>query len=254
MSDARWRFTTLAHAGRALLGPVSDASVDAMLASVPPSRDARVLDVGCGKGELLVRALERLGGTGVGIDPNPTFAEDARARAERRLGTGRVRIEPRAFDAAAHGGERYSLVICTGALHAFGDWTATLRGVAALVLAGGYALLGPTYWKRPPADGYLAHLGTRTDEMHTLPQTLAIAVACGWRQVNVHESTLDEWDDYEGAYATRMREWCAAHPGDPDAASFRDRIERWADAYRRWGRDTLGFALTLFQQREGISA
>jgi cyclopropane fatty-acyl-phospholipid synthase-like methyltransferase len=250
VSEARWRYTTIAHAGRAMLGPVSDATAEAMLARLPPPGPARVLDVGCGKGALLVRALERWGGTGVGIEPNPAFAAEARTRADDRLGPGRARILDSDFTPGMLQAERFDLVICTGALHAFGGWDAALRGIAPLLEPGGHALLGPGYWRQAPEPEYLAATGIGADEMEALGGLITRAEAAGWRALAVHESTAAEWDDYEAAYAASVRGWCDANAADPDAGPFRTRIDRWADAYARWGRDTMGYALVLLA-REG---
>ena len=38
------------------------------------------------------------------------------------------------------------------------------------------------------------------------------------------------------------------NPDDPDCPAMVTRIRRWRDAYLRWGRDTLGFGLYLFQK------
>lgn len=226
-----------------------EQSVDALLDWIRPGADpTRVLDVGCGKGEILVRALARLGGTGLGLEPNPAFAADARARANDRLAPDTVRILEVRFEDADLPDRAFTLGICTGSLHAFGDWRAALDGMARLVTPDGWALLGPGYWKRLPAPEYLAALGGREDEMLSLPGTLAMAGAAGWSVHACHESSTSDWDAYEHAYAARMHEWCDAHPRDIDAVPFRQRIESWAAAYRRWGRDTMGCALLLLRR------
>lgn len=241
-----FRFTTLAHAGRDLLGPVAIASLDALLARIAPvPPEPGVLDVGCGKGEMLVRALERLGGHGIGVEPNPAFAADARARIARRLPPGRAEILGSTLADGSLPGRVHGVGICAGALHAFGDWRDALAGMSRLVVPGGWALLGPGYWKRTPAADYLAAIGGSEDEQHSLATTLAMAGEAGWRVFACHESTPAEWDDYEHAYAANVRRWCEAHPDDPDAGPFRARIDGWAAAYERWGRDTMGYALVL---------
>jgi cyclopropane fatty-acyl-phospholipid synthase-like methyltransferase len=247
VSEARWRFTTIAHKGHALLGPVSDASAEAMLSRIDAVRPARVLDVGCGKGALLVRALERWGGTGIGIEPNPAFATEARARAEARVVAGRVRIIESHYRYEVVDGEQFPLVICTGALHAFVDWAKTPAGIPTLVAPGGHALIGPGYWRQRPAREYLECTGMARGELLSLDETLEHAREAGLRVAAVHESTPTEWDDYEHAYAANVRAWCDANPHDPDAPAFRERIERWAEAYAHWGRDTMGYALLLLQ-------
>ena len=244
-----YRFTTIAHTGRDLLGPYSVATVDALLARLPGGGPGfGVLDVGCGKGEILMRALRHTGGLGIGVEPNPAFAADARERALQRLSPDRVRIVESAFDTSLLEPHTFDLGICTGALHAFGDWRDALDGMEWSIKPSGWALLGPGYWKRPPEPEYLTAIGAKADEQESLPLTLAAAENAGWKVIACHESTLEEWDEYEGSYASNMRQWCDEHPRGRDARAFRERIENWAAAYSRWGRDTMGYALVLLER------
>jgi cyclopropane fatty-acyl-phospholipid synthase-like methyltransferase len=247
-ADARFRWTTIAHAGRALLGPLSAESVEALLARVGfPAGAGRpgVLDVGCGKGEILLRAMQRLGARGTGVDPNEAFL-DERAR---ELGiAGDLSLHAcRWADAPAREAPA-DLAICTGATHAFGDLDAALAGLRACVREGGLALVGTGYWRRPPAPEYLDLLGAVEGEMTTLDSTLAAAERAGWRVQARHASTLAEWDEYEHAYASAMRRWVATAGADPDAAAFGARIAAWSRGYERWGRETLGFATLLLRR------
>jgi len=245
-----YKFTTIAHHGRALLGPLSGASVDALLARVelalPPGTRPAVLDVGCGKGEILMRAARRFGATGTGVDPNPTFVADARART-RAAGVG-ASFHMLPFESAPVPRGGFDLVICTGAAHAFGDYARALAGCALLVRPRGWALVGHGYWRRPPAPEYLASFGGSEDEMAPLEDTLAAPAAHGWRVVAHHASTVEEWDDYELGYEAAVRTWLKARPDDPDAAAFQERIDRWYAAYERWGRETMGF-VTIVMRR-----
>ena len=249
-----FRFTTIAHQGRDLLGPVSAETLEAVIGELASALDAagvsqlRVLDVGCGKGEMLVRTLELLGGHGLGVEPNPAFAADARARIAARMPAAHAAIIEAELDQAPLPDHTFTLVICAGALHAFGDWHAALSGMRRLVAPGGLALVGPGYWQRPPAPEYLASFGGEEGEQQSLPLTLAAAEDAGWQVLGCHEASDAEWEDYEQSYATRVREWCDAHPGDPDTREFRERIEQWNAAYRRWGRTTMGYALLLLRR------
>ena len=252
MADAaRFRYSTIAHAGRALLGPVSAESVESLLARVTlPAAGTRpeVLDVGCGKGEILLRAMQRFGAAGVGVDPNEAFLAEARERA-RVLGIAEdLTLHACAWvDAPAPGGDT-DLAICTGSTHAFGDLDAALAGLHGLVREGGWSLIGTGYWGAKPAAEYLALIGPEEGEMPTLDGALAAAERTAWRIEAHHESTLEEWDDYEHAYAAAMRHWVTANAADPDAAAFGARITAWSDGYTRWGRDTLGFTTLLLRR------
>jgi SAM-dependent methyltransferase len=251
-----FRFTTIAHQGRDLLGPVSAASLEALLTRLAralkstAASELRVLDVGCGKGEMLVRTIERVGGRGLGIEPNPSFAADARRRIAARLSRERTVVIGAKLEKTPLAQGTFTVGLCAGALHAFGDWREGLAGMRRLVAPGGYALLGPGYWKRPPAPEYLAAIGGEAGEQESLPLTLKAAEDAQWQVLECHQSTEAEWDEYEHAYAAQMRAWCAAHADDLDAPAFRERIETWNAAYHRWGRTTMGYALLLLRRED----
>jgi len=193
--------------------------VDALLARAMPlpaeGRRHAVLDIGCGKGEILIRALERTGGTGIGVDSNPTFISEARCRGRHRVAEADLRLYLSTYANAPVPRGMSDLVICTGATHA----------------------LDPDL----PDPEYLERLGARADEMRALDGTLAAAREAGWVVLAHLESTPQEWDEYEESYELGVRAWLMARPADPQADEFRARIDAWADGYARWGRDTMGF-------------
>jgi hypothetical protein len=59
-------------------------------------------------------------------------------------------------------------------------------------------------------------------------------------------ASLDEWDEYEWKYSRAIERYLREQPDDPDAKAMRERSRRWRDAYLKWGRDVLGFAVYLF--------
>ena len=251
MSEARWRFTTIAHSTHRILGPLATDTVERALtrtAYLDQGAAGLVLDVGCGKGELLLRAHRHLGGAALGIEPNPAFAAAARERAREWGLTAHVTIEECRWQDLPAPPAGVSLAICTGSVHAFGSIGDALQALHSVVAPGGLALLAPGYWKREPAAEYLAGLGSTRDEQDDWDGTLARAEGAGWRVRQAHASTREEWDAYERAYADNVRGWCAAHPHDPDAPAFAERIASWSALVERHGLDTLGYALLLLQR------
>ena len=56
------------------------------------------------------------------------------------------------------------------------------------------------------------------------------------------------WDHFEDTLQANHERYAAAHPED-DALQARVASKRqWLEAQRKWGRDTMGFALYLFRR------
>ena len=242
------KFSTIAHARISILNPVGTDTLDAVAARLGVDRGGRLLDVGCGRGEWIVRILERFPATAVGIDRSEMLIEDARSRAALRVPGGRAsfyvadaldfRIDPASFDVA----------ICLGATHALGGLRPALRRLSATIRPGGRVVIGEGYWKLPPSAEYLRLLGTTEDEFGDHRSNERSGAEFGLRLVASWTSALEEWDDYESQYASGVRDYVRCHPADPDAAAMTHRIEAWEAGYRRWGRATLGFGIYLFER------
>ncbi|HEX6287549.1 MAG TPA: class I SAM-dependent methyltransferase [Herpetosiphonaceae bacterium] len=243
----RVKFSNIAHGDHIFANPVGEAKIDRVLGLLDLPQGARVLDVGCGNAELLLRLIERYDVVGVGVDPNAEALAEARRRSAGRVPANRLELHqlPVAEFAAPPG--TFDAALCIGATHAYGDYLHTVAALKALVRPGGALLLGEGYWKQPPAPEYLALLGATPDELTDHAGNVARAVAAGLIPLYSAVSSDDEWDHYEGLYCRAVERYVAAHPDDPDSAEFGDYIRRWYAGYLRWGRATLGFGLYLFQ-------
>jgi cyclopropane fatty-acyl-phospholipid synthase-like methyltransferase len=242
------RFTTIAHRDHAYCNPLDAAVLEQVIDRLGLAPDRRVLDVGCGKATLLVRIAERTGAAGTGVDINPAFLAEGRALAERRGVPGLVTLIEREASGLDASSGPWDVGLCIGSTHALGGYPDTLRALARRVRAGGSLLVGEGFWKRPPDPEYLERLGAREDEMTTHEGNQATAEAEGLAVADAWVSSDRDWDRYEELYARAVETFVATHPDDPDAVEMRERIRRWRETYRRWGRDTLGFALYLMER------
>ena len=117
----RRRFSSLAHAPHEFCGPVSESAFDEVTALAGLGAGARVLDLGCGKGTMLLRLVQKWQVIATGLDINPDFLRQGRKRAQA-AGIGQAHFKLRCQDASrfeAAGGS-YQLVLCVGATHALG--------------------------------------------------------------------------------------------------------------------------------------
>ncbi|MFF9479550.1 SAM-dependent methyltransferase [Streptomyces sp. NPDC014733] len=240
----REQISRIAHAEHPVKSPLDDASVHRLLARGLPRGDERVLDLGCGGGEWLLRALEaRPEASATGVDLSEDALAQAREGARARGVAERLALhrQPAAEFVSA---EPFDLVLSVGAAHAFGGLLPTLAAAREHLAPGGRVVIGDGFWERTPSPEAVGMLGDFAD----LATTLDRVVADGWTPVDGHISTRQELDAYEWACWGTLAAWALDHPDDPGSAealaTAHLRRSEWLRAYR----DTWGF-LTLVLRR-----
>lgn len=247
MALSRERYSAIGHTGMVFWNPVGEAVLDDWIDALPLDRDSRVLDVGCGRAELLLRIIDRHGCSGIGVDNSPLVMALGEAERARRLPDAACELRCASFDAGEFPTHDLDLVCCVGSTHAVGGYAAALEAFKELAKPGGLVLVGEGYWRKEPDAAYLAFLQSTREECNTYSGNIELAASLGMECMRACETSDRDWARYEDGYAANIHDYLAAHPDDPDAAAIRERIEPWRDAYLRWGWDTLGFGLYLFR-------
>jgi len=123
----------------------------------------RLLDLGCGKGAVSVKAAAKLGCSCVGIDALEPFIEEARRRAEGfgvaelcSFETGDIRIEVRELSG-------FDAVVLGAIGPVLGDWRETLEAISPCLERGGLVIVD---------DGYLPEGSNFTDPRVTTKAVL----------------------------------------------------------------------------------
>jgi SAM-dependent methyltransferase len=226
------------HRGVAFANPLGEAAIDAAIDALPLPEGARILDVGCGAGELLARIKTRHGGRTEGIEPARSWALAAREHVDilHEAQFVDVTLELRAYD----------LVCCLASSHAMGGWEPALGALAMLARPGGLGLVAEGFWRRAPSPGYLDALGASPDELPDGRAGLETAArAAGWEVLDAVEASDQDWAAYEETLIAN---------GEAELAQGDDpNLREWVEAARaRWerpdGKDTLGFALLTLRR------
>lgn len=245
----RQTISRIAHRRHPVAAPLSDGAVDLLLDRATGHTGAgRAVDLGCGEGTWLLRALAaRPRWQAVGVDLDPAALTLARERAQalgvvRRLGL--HHLDAREFTSR----EPFDLVLCVGATHAFGGLAATLAAARELLAPGGRVLVGEGFWEREPGPAALAALAARPEEYADLAGTVDGVVADGWTPEYGHVSSGQEWDDYEFSWTGSLAGWALDHPDHPDAAAARETADRHRTQWLHGYRGTLGFVTLLLRR------
>ncbi|MBI4499246.1 MAG: class I SAM-dependent methyltransferase [Chloroflexi bacterium] len=243
----RWKFFDITHRDHLICNPLSSEKLDEIVTLLDLPRGARVLDIACGKAELLVRLVERYGARGDGVDLSPYAVRDARTRAEARVpGSALVFHEMDGRDFQAGPGS-YDLAICLGASWVFDGHRGTLEALRRVVHPGGLVLVGEPYWRRTPDPEDLRTADYDAAAFATHAGNVAIGLELGLTCLYSIVSSEDDWDRYQGLQWRAAERYATAHPDDPDVAELLQRQRAGRDAYLRWERDTLGWAVYLFR-------
>lgn len=226
--------------------PLSAGHLDLLLDRLDLAAAARVADLGCGWGELLMRAVERTdAAAGVGVDDDPAVLDRGRAEARRR-GLGE-RVELVQADAATWSGTA-DRALCVGSAHALGGTRAALSALAGVVPHGGRLLYGDGCWPGPPTAAALDIFG---HEILPLPGLVDAARAAGWRVLHLSTADQREWDDFESTSRAGWQEWVLANGADPRAAEIRAWLDERERQYIRDYRGVLGFAYLVLGREAG---
>jgi SAM-dependent methyltransferase len=255
-----WKFYDITHREHVVCNPTSEEKLARLVELVHLPRDARVVDIACGKGEFLIRLAEAYGVHGVGVDLSPFCI----AEAERRLKT-RVPQAGIAFsqmdgaDFEPDTSHSYTLASCIGASWIFGGHAETLDALVSMVEPNGWVIAGEPYWVREPSQEYLRASGLTRDGLGSHAENVEAGEQRGLDLVHTLVSSDDDWDRYEGLQWYGTAEYARAHPDDPDLSELLERVAKGKSAYLKWGRGTLGWAIYVFRRRppsgaEAVSA
>ncbi|MFD0020534.1 SAM-dependent methyltransferase [Streptomyces sp. NPDC058382] len=240
----REELSAIAHTRHPIKSPLDDDSVRRLLEHGISRGDERVLDLGCGSGEWLLRALAaRPGVRAEGVDISEGALTDARARAARLGVEDRLTLHhmPAADFVSPHA---FDVVLSFGAAHAFGGLLPTLAAAREHLAPGGRVLVGDGLWEREPSQEAIEMLGDFADLATTVDRVLAD----GWTPVHGHVSTRQELDDYEWSCWGTLADWALDHPDGPEVLAFAaTRRSEWLRGYR----DTWGFVSLVLRRTDG---
>ncbi len=233
--------------------PISEERFEEMARRLDLQPGARVLDVGCGTGEMLIRLAEQYKVLGMGIDLSGASIAKARSHSAERLLDGPIqwvvgdagRWEPQyTFDAA----------LCMGATHAYGSgqvaFRDTLHTLAGYVRPGGMLLIGEAAMKRKAPPEYRDVIQRFPPDTMTHASNVKTILSEGLAVVGSWSSTEAEWDAFEYAHQESAETAARENPNDVTAQEKVERRRIWIDAYEKWGRTTLGFVVYLVRKPE----
>ena len=236
--------------GRRTDNPFTSEKLATLGRAVAPSPGTRVLDLACGKGEMLCTWARDHGVTGTGVDISTVFLGAARERA------GELEVADQVdflhADASGHvARDPVGIAACVGATWIGSGVAGTVELLRRSLLPGGMMLIGEPYWRREPRDQATVEgcRMARKDDLLPLPDLLEAFDALGCDVVEMVLADQDSWDRYVAAQWLNIRRWLDAHPEDELADDMRAELDVAPVQHARYGREYLGWGVFVLMDR-----
>ncbi|HZG83083.1 MAG TPA: methyltransferase domain-containing protein, partial [Brevibacillus sp.] len=221
----RNRFSAIAHQHHAFSNPINEAKLMKMIQLLSLKPQDKVIDIGAGKCELLIRLVEEFKITGTAIELYEGAIEEAKREASSRIPQGSIEYIVGDAKVAVQKQEGFDLGICIGSTHALGGLDSALQAMKRLVNKNGYILIGEGYWKQRPCSEYLQALGGAAEsDLKSHAENVIVAEELGMIPLWSYVANEDDWDDYEWLYSSSIENYCHENPDDPDCDAMLARI------------------------------
>jgi SAM-dependent methyltransferase len=242
-----WKFYDIVHQRLSVMNPVDETKLERMYDLLELKPNDSVIDIGCGKGEMLIRLAEKYAIKGLGIDKSPYCVREAEKRKRQRIPQASLKfLEMDGATYKPESGESSDLTMCIGATWIYGGYKNTVRALGGMTRSPGFVMVGEPFWRTDPPQEYLQSEGLSADSFDTHHGNFRTGESEGLRLVFTLVSGQEDWDRSEGLHSTSAAEYALAHPEDPDLEELLTRDSKERESYLRWGRDTLGWAIYLF--------
>lgn len=239
--------TDVAHyEGLTYWGPIGPSRMEAIFDLLSLPGGARALDLGCGRGEILVRLAERFDAELVGIDRSKAAIELAEAQLHARAPAAKTQMS--VLDIADFKPEEsFDFVSWVGGPYVGEGFASTLAALVSWTRPGGYVLIGHGFWDEEPPQAYLDGTGIDKSEFGAHCDTMTSAREAGLTLLYSSVSSRDEWDEFEGRILFNWEEHCRAGASAEEQRTL-ERKRQWNDQQQRWGRKAMGFGLYLLRR------
>jgi SAM-dependent methyltransferase len=238
------RYHEIAESDHRILNPYTDEKLRLLADVCRLQPDQRLLDLCCGKGEMLTTWSRDHGIRGVGVDISEVFLAAARKRAAE------LEVEDRVTflhaDASTYQGSAalYDLVSCIGATWIGDGPGGTLDLIRPMVKPEGLVLIGEPYWITPPtpeAEDAVGHGFT------SLIDTYGRFAAHGAELIEMVMADPDSWDRYVASQWWTITHWLREHPDHPDHAGMLEFLDSSRTSYLLYTRQQLGWGVFVLR-------
>lgn len=244
-----WKYFDITHRENNICNPMSEDKLNGLVILLKLNKNSNVLEIACGKAEFLIRLAETYDIQGIGIDISPFCIAEAQEKLKNRCPKSKIKFfEMNGADYKHSETNYFDLAMCIGAEWIFNGFKNTLNYLIQNVKQDGLIIAGCPFWQNEPSDEYLKAVDLKKDSYGTHYENMLIGKELGLELIYSIVSSKDDWDNYEGLNWYASIKYINANPDDKDNQELYNRIIKNRDSYLQWGRETIGWAIYIFQK------
>ena len=245
-----WKYYAITHKKHIVCDPMSEVKLDGLFSLISLKPGSKVLDIACGKGEILIRLAEIFNISGTGVDISPYFLKDCENKKNERIPNSDIKFLE--MDGAKYrpmGNKLFDLTMCIGASWIYNGFIGTINALKKMTKPDGMLIVGEPYWLKDPDNEYLKTSEIKKEDFNSHFKNIDIAEKEGLKCIYTLVSNHDDWDHYETLQWWSTYDYLAANPNDPDNSELLNKIEKAKVEYLLYGRDTIGWAIYVFKKQ-----
>lgn len=243
-----WKYFNITHKKHILLNPMSIAKFEGLLSLLNLNKNYKVLDIACGKGEVLIRLSELFNISGIGVDISPYFIKECEDRKNDRIPDSNIKfLEMDGADYRPEKNELFDITICMGASFVYKGFLGTITALKKMTKPDGLIIIGEPYWLKDPDDEYLKMSGIKKKDYNSHLKNIEVSEKAGLICLYTLVSNHDDWDHYETLQWWSTYDYTSNFPDDPDNSELLNNISKAKKEYLLYGRDTLGWAIYVYK-------
>lgn len=238
------RFHEIAESGKRIINPFDEDKLNLVGSVCGLEESTRILDLACGKGEMLVQWAYHHGIKGVGVDISSVFIEEAKERAYQMDVGDKVHFVVSNASDYPEPHHAFDVVSCIGATWIGGGLVGTIDLMRqALPPEGGLLVIGEPFWNAPPTTEGLSAMQIESNTFVSLGDTLKRFEDSGAKLIEMVLANQDNWDRYEATQWASVHQFLQENPDDVDADALRRWINHNRHAYLNYGRHFMGWGV-----------
>jgi SAM-dependent methyltransferase len=243
------RFHEISESRHRILNPLSAEKLRLVGEICELDDSMELLDLCCGKAEMLSTWAATYGSSGVGVDISAVFLGAARQRAaELHVDHLVTLVEADAARYVVDVDTSFHVVSCIGATWIGNGLAGTLELMRPRMKSGGLVLAGEPYWIDPIPESIVVP-GLVEGDFASLAGTLDRFESAGFELVEMVAASPDDWDRYVAMQWKTVDDWLISNPASPDSTALGEWIRTERRSYLTIERRHLGWAVFVLRSR-----